>query len=174
MVDIIRNAAGAALLACAWVPVVYAYGAYGGQEWLAELFGNVISGCYLGMIPLSMLYGLLALPGGSGWERRLTRSMIMKLLLIPFFIVNFWMGLAGTMVFFLGGLLLTWLALLIAWLTLLATSVDVMKALVLMRRERRLTASRMVKHMIFQLIYCVDVVDASVLWLNRDTYVPET
>ena len=173
-VNIIRNTVGAALLACAWVLAIYVFGAYGGPSWIAETFGRYLIPGWLLMIPLGLLHALLALPGGAPWERRLKRAMVMKLLLIPFFAANFCMGFVGAIAFIFGGLMLTFPALITAWFALIATSADIIIALTTMRREGRLTTGEMAKHIIFQLIYCIDVVDAVVLWLNRDRYVPET
>ena len=171
-VNIIRSTAGTALLACGWMLVIYVFGAYSGPSWIVEAFVRYLMPGWLLMIPLGLLRALVVLPGGEPWERRLKRAMIMKLLLIPFFVANFWMGLAGAVVFVFGGMILTVLALLTAWFTLVATSADTIKALTAMRREGRLTTGQMAKHIVFQLIYCVDVIDAVVLWRNRDRYVP--
>lgn len=168
----IRNFVGAALLVCGWALAAYVCGAYSGQTWIVDTFARyLISGWQL-MIPLGLLHALLALPGEVPWERRLMRAMVMKLLLIPFFAANFWLGLAGAVVFFLGGMILTVLALFTAWVTLIATSADTIKALTAMRREGRLTTGQMVKHIVLQLIFCADVIDAIALWLHRDRDVP--
>lgn len=171
VVTVIRNIVGVALLACAWLDSLYLIGAYGGPAWLMEATAGGIVHCYLLMVPLGLLYGLLALPGGAPWEKRLLRAMVMKLLLIPFFLFNLMAGLAGAVTFFLGGLLLTFIAIFIAWMTLLATAIDEIRALAMMRREGLISTGKMVKHIIFQLIYCADVIDAVVLWMNRRKYV---
>lgn len=166
----IRGAVGAAMLACAGIVVAIVITGYTGPVWLYNLLGSVVVRCFLWLLPLGIFHALLALPGGTGWEARLRRSMVMKLLLIPFFAVNFLYGAAGLAVFFLGGLLLWVFAVLAAWTTLLATSADVIRALLLMRREGLLTTGQVVMHSIFQLIYCADVIDAIVLWRNRGKY----
>ena len=171
-VNIIRGAVGAALLVCGWMLAVYVFGAYGGPSWIAEALVRYLALGWLLMIPLGLFHALLALPGKTAWERRLKRAMVLKLLLIPFFAANFCLGFVGTIAFIFGGLILTFLALIIAWLALIATSADIIMALTAMRREGRLTTGEMAKHIILQLIYCADVIDAIVLWQNRDRYVP--
>ena len=176
-VNIVRNVIGAALLACGWMLAVYVFGAYSGPSWFAEAFVRYLTPGWLLMIPLGLFHALLALPGKASWEGRLRRAMVVKLLLIPFFAANFCLGFVGTIAFVFGGLILTFLALITAWFALIATSADIIIALTAMRREGRLTTGAMAAHIIFQLIYCADVIDAVVLWLKRDKYIsvkPET
>ena len=161
-----RKIVGGALLLCGWV---VALGVIGGLLWegLGLLGQYFLVPCWLLTVPLSLLHALLALPGGATWEERLRRSMVMKLLLIPFFVANFILGIIGVAIFFIGGLLLTLGTVFVAFFVLLATSVDVIRALILMRLDGRITTWRMIWHGILQLICCVDVIDACVLWLGR-------
>ena len=164
----LRNIVGAALLVCGGVVALCIIG---GLLWVPEFLGRyMMAPCWLLTAPLSLAYALLALPYGASWETRLKRSMVMKLLLIPFFVANFILGVAGAAIFFVGGLLFTVIAAVIAFFTLLATSVDVIRALTLMRRAGRMTTGRMACHILLQLIFCADVIDAWVLWANRERY----
>lgn len=170
VLNVVRGAVGAAMLVCAGIIVAAVLTVYTGPAWLNNALQSIVARCFMLLLPLGLLTALLALPGGSGWEVRLRRGMVMKLLLIPFFAVNFLYGFAGLAVFFLGGLLLTIIAAFAAWITMLATSADVIRALLLMRKEGRISADRMVIHIVLQLVYCADVVDAVVLWRNREKY----
>ena len=165
----IRKIVGIAMLVCGWAVAVHVLSGFLGLA--PEFLGNVLAPCWLLMVPLSLAHALLALAGGADWRERLRRSMVMKFQLAPFFAANFLIGVSGAAAFFLGGLLLTYLAIFISYLALLATSVDVIHALAILRKEERITTFQLVNHVIFQLIYCVDVIDASVLWKNQGKYI---
>ena len=157
------------LLLCAWTAVVLPR-VLGEDAFRAPWSSGLIFGFWLAIVPLGGLTGLAELlGGGEPWREGLRGALLGKLLLIPFFEVNFTLGAGAAMVgVFLGfPLLVTLYAIAAAWCVLFATSARTIRALGGLRRAGRITGGGRALHTLFQLIFVVDLIDALVLFFGH-------
>lgn len=95
--------------------------------------------------------------------------LFIKLLSIPFFIINFaiWTGVVGTVSLFPGGLLIWIFVPIIVFLTfiiLLVTSSFSISTVILYGRSKLLNKHEIIIHILLQLIFVIDVFDAMFLF----------
>lgn len=99
----------------------------------------------------------------------INRMLFFKLSVIPFFIFNFmlWTGVFGTLMLFPGGIFVLALVPIIIFLTftvLLVTSSSTISVLVYCYRAKQIDISKLIVHIVLQLIFVVDVIDSIYLY----------
>lgn len=128
-------------------------------------YNVLVGGPYLAVLLLSVLVILTGIKFRGDWRRHLSTAFRTKLLLIPFFLLDMVLGVAlfVTGMFLVTPLLFIPLLILSAWLVMLSTSLDVLQSLWAMCREGSITTKSFVLHVVCQLIFVLDVVDAWIL-----------
>jgi hypothetical protein len=123
-------------------------------------FGNII---------MSIISAFGSIINKNSLNSMINRMLFLKLSVIPFFILNFmlWTGLFGTLILFPGGIFLLALAPIIVLLTftvLLVTSSSTISVLVYCYRAKQIDISKLIVHIVLQLIFVVDVIDSIYLY----------
>lgn len=127
----------------------------------------ILSG--IGNILMSIIFAFQSIDTKNRQNSMLNRMLFLKLSVIPFFIFNFmlWTGVFGTLMLFPGGIFLLALAPIIVFLTftvLLVTSSSTISVLVYCYRAKQIDISKLIVHIVLQLIFVVDVIDSIYLY----------
>ncbi|MDR1001483.1 MAG: hypothetical protein LBL96_11925 [Clostridiales bacterium] len=108
---------------------------------------------------------------------RFLAVLIVKLILVPFYIVNFVIWAGGSMIFHIAIIFISFLPIVIPYtlFTILGTSAHNISGLIVMRRNGQISTKQLVFHSILQLISVLDVIDSIVLAIKfrPSRYKPE-
>jgi len=98
--------------------------------------------------------------------------MILKLCLIPFYVVNFVCWMIGSMVFHLSLVVWPMLPFVVAYtyFTMLGTSAHIIAKLFNLRRNKIITTKQFVVHCILQLTFMLDVLDGIYLTIKQKKF----